>query len=139
MGMCVYSDVEGTAPDCMGVCKVCKYWVEADVDAPEYVRFKTQPAPADERVPEHINGCCKIMVRFHNNAEHIKFCKMVLRHRWEYDTIPDQAYLDLEFHTVEDLEMILRKIAHLLQLGFDVYSANWKLATETKPIIERKE
>ena len=121
-GSCVLPIEERTTEKCNGVCKckdgVCKYY---------YIETQ-QP-----------NGSCRIMVRFSNHAEYIKFCKQVLKTDWICYEPPNQYILDMEFHTTDDLDGILRKIVWLLQLGFNVYSANWKLATETKPIIERKE
>ena len=85
------------------------------------------------------NGKCSIMVRFRDAGEFIKFKEYVLKTNWLPDRIPEQMTLEYEFHNVDQLEMLTTKIAHLLELGFNVYSANWKLATEATPIIERKE
>ena len=84
-------------------------------------------------------GTCEIIVKFRNTSEYIKFCKYVLHTNWTVDSVVWSTSLKMDFECTDDIEWITKQIVYLLQLGFNVYSANWKLATETSAIIERKE
>ena len=87
------------------------------------------------------DGQAVIKVRFRNNPEYVKFRKQVLKTDW----VPGDAYppwedLVVDFHCVDDLDRITRRIVQLLQMGFEVYSTRYKLeqqlAEEEHPIEE---
>lgn len=146
MGMCVYKEIEGKEcekAELLGECRTCRYWVDVDCLSTSYDMVHELDILPEDAIPEKskekFEGGCKIMVDFRNNAEYIKFCRYVLHTNWITDNSPYSATLDLEFHDMDELYGIMRKIVYLLQLGFKVYSANWKLATETQPIIEKGE
>ena len=81
-------------------------------------------------------GTCTIMVRFETGAEYLKFCKYVLKSAWVPDVHPYMESMEMEYENSDDLDRIVRQIVQLQQLGFDVYSAKWKLATETPPVMK---
>jgi len=74
------------------------------------------------------DGQATIKVRFRSNPEYVKFRTQVLKTEWNPgDAYPTWEEMVVEFHNVEDLDRITRKVVHLLQLGFEVYSTRYKL------------
>lgn len=74
------------------------------------------------------SGQATIKVRFRNNPEYVKFRTQVLKTDWmPGDAYPNWEDLIMEFHSVEDLERITKRIVQLLQMGFEVYSCRYKL------------
>lgn len=144
MGMCVYREIEGKEcekADLLGECRTCRYWVDVDSLSTSYDMVHAldilpgDGKPEDTRQP--FDGSCRIRVIFKERAEYIKFCKYVLHTDWTMDTTAYSSTLDLAFHSTDELYGIMQKIVFLMQLGFRVYSADWKLATQTPPIIEK--
>lgn len=74
-------------------------------------------------------GSAIITVRFENRVQWQKWRKYIMREPWEFDggNHPYTAALELHFSTAEDVEHIVQKVVQLMQMGFDVYSCQWKL------------
>lgn len=74
-------------------------------------------------------GEATITIRFENKLQWQKYRKYILKTGWDFDggSNPYVAQLPIKFHTVDDIEFIVKKIVQLLQLGFDVYSCQWKM------------
>ena len=85
--------------------------------------------------PEHVDlkepkfdGQVTIKVRFRNKIEYEKFRKYILKTLWSYgDVYPTWEELTVDFHSVEDLEQVTRRVVELLQIGFEVYCCRYKL------------
>lgn len=74
------------------------------------------------------DGQAVIKVRFRNNPEYVKFRKQVLKTDWvPGDVYPPWEDLVVDFHCIDDLDRITRRIVQLLQMGFEVYSTRYKL------------
>lgn len=74
------------------------------------------------------NGQAIIKVRFRNNPEYVKFRKNILKTDWRPgDAYPTWEEMKLEFHNVDDLNIVNRTVVFLLQNGFEVYSTSYKL------------
>lgn len=88
-----------------------------------------------------INGSCTLAVRFETPEDYLKWKYYTGGRQWEFMVnYPAVMRSTQEFHGTRDVEMISRKIVQLLEMGFDVYSANWKLdeqeiAIETTPVV----
>lgn len=77
---------------------------------------------------ESFDGQAVIKVRFRNNPEYVKFRTCILKTDWKPgDVYPQWEELVVDFHSVEDLENITKRIVMLLQMGFEVYSTRYKL------------
>lgn len=90
-------------------------------------------------------GECTLAIRIKNHGQYLMWQKLNGggNRQWEflvsYPAIMRGKYI---FKTSLDVEIIAKKIVHLMQMGFDIYSANWrlkeqdgddKIATETTP------
>lgn len=85
---------------------------------------------------EPITGSVDIAVKFENRAEYLKWKYYVDPGRkWDFDvTFPAIMRTSWTFKDSMEVEMLNKKIVWLLELGFNVYSSNWRLkksATET--------
>lgn len=99
--------------------------------------------PAEPKKIE-IDGKCRVSIRFNNKGEYLKWAKYVdpQKTRWDFDvTFPAIMRREYIFHNILDVEMMIKQIVGLLQMGFDVSMANFNLeqkevALETPPKIE---
>ena len=76
-------------------------------------------------------GKCVLSIRFKNHGEYLKWQKYTgseFSRQWDfavsYPTVFRATYY---FHTTDEVEMMAKKIVQLMQMGFNVYSANWQL------------
>ena len=88
--------------------------------------------------PSVINGKCILSIRFENHGEYLRWKKYSGDRKWDFlVNYPAILRAEYEFNNSLDVEMMTKKIIQLLQMGFDVYSANWqvkeKIANETTP------
>ena len=75
-----------------------------------------------------LNGYCTLSIRLNNHGEHLKWIQYNGTPKWEFVvTYPAIVRAKYEFHDSADVDVLSRKIVRLLEWGFDVYSANWKL------------
>ena len=74
------------------------------------------------------DGRATIRVKFNSRCEYEKFRKYILKTEWSYALdYPLFEELTLDFHCVDDVEMINRHIIGLLQMGFEVYCCKFQL------------
>ena len=87
---------------------------------------------------EKFNGRVRITVHFRNAGEYLKFRQHVMKTNWMVGMpYPQYEFLVCSFVDYDEFNEVSRKIVNLLQMGFDVYTANWTLdkklfETETK-------
>ena len=77
-------------------------------------------------------GNCKLAIRFENRAEYLKWKRYIGNNQaWEFEvSYPAIMYADFEFHDSEDVEILVKRIVQLMEMGFNVHSANWSLKEE---------
>lgn len=75
------------------------------------------------------NGTCILSIRLQNHGEYLKWKELThTTRKWEFIMqYPAILRAEYEFHNAMDVEIMTKKIVQLLQMGFDVYSASWKL------------
>jgi hypothetical protein len=77
---------------------------------------------------DKLYGKCVLSIRFNNFGEYKKWQVYVGERKWDFlVSYPAIMRAEYEFHTAYDVEVMTKKIIQLLQMGFDVYSANWQL------------
>lgn len=92
---------------------------------------------SDEQKPElkEVVGECILSIKIENHGQYLMWQKLNGggNRQWEflvsYPAIMRGRY---SFKTSLDVEIIAKKIVHLMQMGFNVYSANWQLREENK-------
>lgn len=78
--------------------------------------------------PPPLNGKCTLSIRFETPEEYLRWKYYFKGREWEFMVnYPAIMRSEIEFHNSLDVEIISKKIVQLLQNGFEVYSANWKL------------
>lgn len=84
--------------------------------------------PIPKEPPPPVKGSCVLSIRIENRGEYLKWQKYNPGYQWEFIvTYPALMRAKYEFKSALDVEMITKKIVQLLQMGFEVYSASWKL------------
>lgn len=75
-------------------------------------------------------GSCVIAIRFECRAEYLKWKKYCdPGRRWEFEVeFPAILRMDYPFESALDVNILSVKIVQLLQMGFNVYSAEWRLS-----------
>lgn len=78
---------------------------------------------------DRLYGKCTLQIRFENGAEYIKWKKYNGgKNRWDFITsYPAIMRAEYDFHTCLDVDIMVRKIVQLLQMGFNVRAVDWKL------------
>lgn len=104
-----------------------------DASEPEELEDEAE-IPIPKEPPPPVKGSCILSIRIENRGEYLKWQKYNPGYQWEFIvTYPALMRAKYEFKNALDVEMITKKIVQLLQMGFDVYSASWKLEEqETK-------
>jgi len=90
---------------------------------------------SEEEKPETkpLIGECTLSIRIENHGQYLMWQKLNGggNRQWEYvvayPAIMRGVY---SFANSMDVEVIAKKIVQLMQMGFDVYSAHWKLKEE---------
>lgn len=74
-------------------------------------------------------GKCVLAIRFENHAEYLKwkyYCDP--NRKWEFEvSYPAIMRMEFPFKNSLDVDILCKKIVQLLEFGFHVYSAEWKL------------
>ena len=87
---------------------------------------------------EPVIGSVDISVKFDSKPEYLKWKYYVDPGRkWDFDvTYPAIMRTTWEFRNALDVETLNKKIVWLLELGFNVHSANWRLkkAQQEQPL-----
>lgn len=101
--------------------------IEASYDEGTETHRYYEPMTDDSGV-RALFGRCVLTIRFENGAEYAKWKKYNPGRQWEFMvSFPALMRADYEFHTTLDVEMMAKKIVQLLEMGFNVYSADWQL------------
>ena len=81
-------------------------------------------------------GVCTVAVRFRHRAEYLKWKTYVEPNRkWDFEvSYPAIMRMEFPFKDSLDVEMLTKRIVSLLEMGFDVYSAQWKLSQKKQPL-----
>lgn len=89
---------------------------------------------------DRLFGKCTLQIMFHDKYEYLKWRKYNGgKTRWDFmTTYPAIMRNVFEFHTSQDIDMMVRQIVQLLQMGYDVRAADWKL-TEYKSQLKHEE
>ena len=90
---------------------------------------------AEYHKPEtkHLYGSCRISIKVNNHGEYLKWKQYngADGRKWEFfHTFPALMFAIYNFDTAMDVEMIAKKIVQLLEMGFDVHTADWQLAEQ---------
>ena len=91
--------------------------------------------PKDERM----YGKCTLQIRFENYGQYLQWRKYNGgKNRWDFapSSWPAIMRAEYDFHTGTDVDVMVRKIIQLLQMGFNVRAVDWKL-TEFKSQLEK--
>lgn len=75
------------------------------------------------------HGKCVVAIRFKNRAEYLKWkYYMDPTRKWDFDVeFPAIMRTEFEFKNAREAEILCKKIIQLLEIGFDVYTSQWKL------------
>ena len=97
----------------------------SDTDDDHHKEVQNQPI---------VKGKCTLAIRFRTHGEYLKWKTLThVTRQWEFITeYPAIMRAEYDFSNVADVELMIRKIIDLLQMGFDVYSAAWKLEEISK-------
>lgn len=78
--------------------------------------------------PPELHGKCILSVKFETPDDYARWKYYAKGRQWEFMVqYPAIMRAEYDFHNSLEVEMLAKKIVDLLQQGFDVYSANWKL------------
>lgn len=109
-------------------------WIIPKLDVKE---DKEQVSVRDPLV-KPMYGKCIIEIQLKNHGEYLAWVKYQHGRKWEFaHTYPAIMRAEYDFHSSLDVEMIAKKIVQLLEMGFDVYSARWRLAKEKSQLEQR--
>lgn len=74
-------------------------------------------------------GKCTLQIRFNDKYEYLRWRKYNGgKTRWDFMTqYPAIMTNEFEFHTSQDIDMLVRQIVQLLQQGYNVRAVDWKL------------
>lgn len=98
----------------------------------------TWEAKPDMIKPKPFYGRCILEIQLKNHGEYLRWQKYNGGRKWEFDhTYPAIMRATYEFHTAMDVEIMAKKIVQLLEMGFEVYSARWKMAEEKSQLEQR--
>lgn len=100
---------------------------ETQEEDPEQEDFPPDGAPSISSEPK-VRGKCVLTFRIENHGEYLKWQKYNPGRQWEFVSVyPALMRAEYSFRNSLEVEMMAKKIVQLLTIGFDVYSANWKL------------
>lgn len=78
-----------------------------------------------------LNGRCVLSIRFLNEDDYKKWAERFPGRKWEFlVSYPAIMRAEYKFHNSLEVEAIAKKIVDILQMGFNVNSANWVLEEE---------
>jgi len=102
---------------------------EIDDKIADMVRESENETPIPANLGPEINCKCTLSIRFEDVNDHARWVKYCASEpRWDFaTTYPAIMKAEYKLKNAFDVEMMAKKIVHLLQNGFDVYSASWKI------------
>ena len=96
---------------------------ENESDIPEQ-----KPDVKANRQEPKIEGLCVLTIRIDDEHAYEKWVKYNPGRKWEYlVSYPALMRAEYRFSSSMDVEILVKKVVQLLQMGFDVYSAQWTL------------
>ena len=98
--------------------------VEIFTDDPDVKEKLTKLSEAKK-----IHGSCVLSIRFNNHGEYLRW-KTYFGSGRQWDFIvsyPAIMRAEYNFTNSLEVEVMVKKVVQLLEAGFDVYSASWKL------------
>lgn len=112
-----------------------------EMEEPIVIEEDDDQAPEKEETKRIFDGTCTLSIRFDTPEEYLRWKYYAGGREWDFMvSYPAVMRSEQEFHSALDVDMISKKIVSLLQMGFNVYSANWrlrekeeKIANETTP------
>lgn len=106
--------------------------LELDMDPDDFDQKTLKP------IVKPMYGTCIIEINLKNHGEYLSWVKYEGGRKWEFvHTYPAIMRAEYNFHSSLEVEMLAKKIVHLLEMGFDVYSARWRLAKEKSQLEQR--
>ena len=132
------------------------YWVMNDIVKPLTEKKSEDPEPDveimtdDPEVKKKLNalskakkikGTCTMSIQIRNHGQYLKWKTYFgVGRQWEFVTsYPAIMRAEYTFTNSLEVEMIAKKVVQLLEMGFDVYSAQWKLEEKDDPDDEKSE
>ena len=103
------------------------------LDEPMGDPLDEEPSPHDPNArtyePAKLNCKCVLSIRLENHGEYLKWQKYSGSYRkWEFiHEYPAIMRAEYDLNTSAEVEEMAKKVVQLLQMGFNVYSAQWKL------------
>lgn len=81
-----------------------------------------------ENEQDTLYGSCILEIQIKNHGEYLRWIKYNPGRKWEFMVgYPAIMRAEYDFHTAMEVELMAKKIVQLMQMGFDVYSARWRL------------
>ena len=105
--------------------------IESELD--EILAEKSDEVGLKGNADPPLNGSCVLSIRFETRKDYLRWKCYFEKNRWDFVvTYPAILRAEYEFHNSLEAEVLAKKIVQLLQAGFDVYSASWKLEKGTE-------
>lgn len=97
---------------------------------PTYYSEEDTNPPKPSYIPKEkpLRGSCRVSIQIKDEEEYQKWKSLNGNRQWEYlVNYPAVMQAEYLFDDSLDVEIMAKKIVQLLQMGFEVYSASWKL------------
>lgn len=109
-------------------------WKETTKSIPD---IPTDELPDEEEWPENfpdppappeMYGRCTLSIRMDSEEDYQRWKKYNPDKKWDFIvSFPAVMRAEYTFKNAMEVEMMAKKVVQLLQMGFDVHTANWKL------------
>lgn len=96
-------------------------------DLPDDEEDEAESLPEPPASPK-LHGRCVLSIRMENEEDYERWKKYNPDRKWDFIVnYPAVMRAEYTFKNALEAEIMAKKIVQLLQIGFDVHSANWKL------------
>lgn len=109
-------------------------WTETTKNIPD---IPTDELPDEEEWPEsfpdppappELHGRCTLSIRMDSEEDYQRWKKYNPDRKWDFIvSFPAVMRAEYTFKNAMEVEMMAKKVVQLLQMEFDVHTANWKL------------
>lgn len=100
-------------------------------DLPDDEEDEAEFIPESPASPE-LHGRCVLCIRMENEEDYERWKKYNPDRKWDFIVnYPAVMRAEYTFKNALEAEIMAKKIVQLLQIGFDVHSASWKLDEKT--------
>lgn len=109
-------------------------WKETTKNIPD---IPTDELPDEEEWPENfpdppappeLYGRCVLSIRMDSEEDYQRWKKYNPDKKWDFIvSFPAVMRAEYTFKNTMEVEIMAKKVVQLLQMGFDVHTANWKL------------